>query len=305
MRKILFATAAAAVLFAAGAASAGNDTTNNQLNINTTQLAEVHVNRIGAADLTVSAQAIGNSIAVETAVNAAGTSGSGYTVAGTHFGSFQINQASTQRSIARVDNLSATKLDVSSQSVGNAGSFSSDNGNLSGKYWQVDAVEGFLHNAGQSQAAGVVNAYGSTTAKVNAGVAFQLNDRTTQEAVTDVHHGAFGVSDIASLAAGNSLNFDAPKGNNTALAYQINTSGSQLANTTVSHSGFGGAASIGSTAIGNIASWTSKTYGAADGINFQTNTASLQKSVTNVNNASFGKVSVGAVAAGNIGNIGL
>lgn len=65
------------------------------------------------------------------------------------------------------------------------------------------------------------------------------------------------------------------------------------------------AAEFSSQAIGNNSNWSSATYRAMDGINFQSNLGTAQISVSNITRSSFGgNLNVGSVSVGNVANIG-
>ena len=301
MRKTLFATAAIAAFAMASSAFAGDDTTNNQLNRATSQISTINIGHIGVgSNLLATGASVGNVVSLDASAN------SGVRIQNqASFGSVQVNQNSIQSATVNVNNSGVSgSTEIASQAIGNSGSFNSDNGDLGAKTWQASITAGQLNNIGQGAAAAQFVGYGTIAGE---GVAFQLNDQTTQTATTNIDRIGVGgnINNGAATAVGNSLSFSAPNGNASALAFQTNSNTAQLATLNVSNIGVSGSTTLAATSVGNIGSWESQTYQASDGITFQTNTAAMQNSVANVGFSSFtGGLNVNTISAGNVANIG-
>lgn len=297
MRKILFASAAVAAIAIAAPAFAGDDTTNNQINRFTVQAALTNLNNLSVgANLSGSAAAVGNTISVNSYVNAPSVS-NGVAQDSTSVASAQINRDTLQIGAVNIDDVNIDgRLTVSAQAVGNNGSFRSENGDIDVKSWMDDA----LASGGNlsADATSAMYAY-------NEGFAYQSNSDTAQIALANLNDVRVdGRTQSGTLAVGNNLSFEAPNGNASAVAFQTNRDTLQLALTNVEDSRFFGMASINSQAVGNASSWSSLNYGAADGINFQSNIGTAQISLTNIIDSNFGaNLTAGAVSVGNLATV--
>lgn len=301
MRKLLFASAAIAAVAIAAPSFAGDDTTNNQLNRSTSQISTINVGHISVgANLTINPASVGNVISLDSSANSSVRAQNAAS-----FASVQVNQNTLQEATANLNHSGITgSINVEAQAIGNTGSFTSDNGDLGAKTWQADIAAGQLESIGQAGAANAFRGYGT---KSGEGVAFQLNDQTSQVATVNIDRISVGanIDSASAVAVGNSLSFSAPKGNASALAFQTNSSTQQLSALNVSNIGVNGSSNFNATSIGNIGSWESQTYQASDGITFQTNVSALQNSVVNVTGSGFtGGLNVGSISAGNVANIG-
>lgn len=300
MRKILFATAAAAVLFAAGAASAGNDTTNNQLNFVSPQIAVNNLNNVGVRGVTeLQTQAVANVVSISTDV----ARGSNPIWDNTSFASGQTNLFSVQSATTNVSSSGLNAVEIDTTAIGNSGSFESLKGDLGAKattggyQWQKETL--IAGGAIRGEAVGIAVGY-------KEGFAFQDNTLSLQTATLNLNNSGIDRIETATTAVGNNLDFSAPNGNASAVGYQLNLVSVQTATSNINNVGVAGAAEFKTQAIGNIASWSSANYGAADGINFQSNLGSAQLGTSNIGFSGFnGKLSVGVIAAGNVANIGL
>jgi hypothetical protein len=294
MRKILFASAALAILAAAGTASAGNDTTNSQLNAFGAQISLNNLNDVSVRFNTdLQTQSVGNAVSISTDV----ARGSNPVWDDTSFASGQTNVMSLQRATTNVSFSGLEAVSIDTTAIGNTGSFESLQGDLGAKVWQ----DGVLIAGGAiyGEAATIAGAY-------KEGIAFQNNTASLQTATLNLSNSGIDRIDTATTAVGNNLAFSAPNGNASAVGYQLNLGTLQVATSNVNNIGVAGAAAFQTQSIGNIGSWSSANYGAADGINFQRNLGASQLSTSNIGFSGFnGTLSVGVIAAGNVANIGL
>lgn len=300
MRKILFASAAVAAIAIAAPAFASDDTTNNQVNRFTSQVSTINVGNVTVGTgLIVNPASVGNAISLDASANSPVRAQNA-----ANFASVQVNQHTAQVSTANLSRSNITgAVEIDSQSIGNTGSFNSDNGDLASKSWQANLTAAQLTAIGQTAAASQFFGYGTVAGE---GVAFQLNDQTSQTATTNISYTNVGgsINSGSATAVGNNLSFSAPNGNTSALAFQTNSNTSQLSALNANDLNINSGATFGATSIGNIGSWESMAYQASDGITFQTNTNALQNSVANVGYSNFGSLNVSTISAGNVANIG-